>query len=736
MAKERADKEITELQDSVTSADGQSAADDQAKQPASEMKAGQVVVTDEQPADDHPDDSKQDNELPGQTPLPANGSPEPADVVDADAPAEEADKAGSPDPAQDSTEVELPSEDPQEEVADSADEALQPEEKEEINDDSRQDDTAASSDAEKIADLEAAHQIDDHHDEWEGVDFDNYSKEELVEAVRKLAKEEDPLEAFKVFKRLEPVFEKIAREERQQALARFLAEGGEEDDFDYKPDELTQRYTANARLIRDRRAQKLREQEQARKENLQKAEQLLEELRQFVDSEESSSSFNRFKEFQQRWKEIGDVPPQHSRTLWASYNALIHRFYDQRSIYFELKELDRKKNYEAKLALCEKAEALAQVKDIREAVKQLNELHYEYKHIGPVPRELQEELWQRFKAASDKVYERRKQFVQQLKSELQANLEKKQALVARVEEYANFTSDRIKDWNSKTKELLEIQKEWEAIGGLPKDKAKEINKAFWKGFKKFFSNKHKFFKGLEAEREANLEKKQALVEQARELKDSEDWDATAEKLKALQVEWRAIGPVPEKMSKKIYEEFKEACDYFFERRRANVKSSRESYKANYKRKKEIIATIKELVAAADDNLEQFKSLMEEFLQTGFVPRKYIQEVKQGFQEAVAAYLEAVTTLNDREKAELLLKAEFSSLDGSEHSERELYQKEQFLRRQINKLEDNIALWQNNMEYFARSSSADKLRAEFEQKIGKANSQLEGLKRQLKLIRSL
>ncbi len=724
MAKERADKEITEWQDSVTSADGQSAADEQDKQPLSEEQA----EGDTGPLAGQPQGQEQGEPTEPVT-ASSNGSPDTADEANAAAePAAEAENR-QVEVAEEDTAAREPAANCQPEAVDANSEAPAPDEENSTP-------AAASSDAEKIAELEAAHQIDDHHDEWQDSDFESYSKEELVEAVRKLAREEDPLAAYKVFKRLEPVFEKIAREERQQALARFLAEGGEEDDFDYKPDELTQRYTANARLIRDRRAQKLREQEQARKENLHKAEQLLEELRQFVDSEESSSSFNRFKEFQQRWKEIGDVPPQHSRTLWASYNALIHRFYDQRSIYFELKELDRKKNYEAKLALCEKAEALEQVKDIREAVKKLNELHYEYKHIGPVPREVQEELWQRFKAASDKVYERRKQFVQQLKSELQANLEKKQALVARVEEYAAFESDRIKEWNAKTKELLAIQKEWEAIGGLPKDKAKEINKAFWKGFKKFFSNKHKFFKGLEAEREANLEKKQALVAQAQELKESEDWDATAEKLKALQVEWRAIGPVPEKVSRKIYEEFKQACDYFFDRRRANLKSSQESYKANYKRKKEIIATINELASAADDNLEQFNALMEEFLQTGFVPRKHISEIKSGFQEAVSAYLEGVTTLNDREKAEIILKAEFSSLAGGEHSERDLYQKEQFLRRQINKLEDNIALWQNNMEYFARSSSADQLRKEFEQKIGKATSELEGLKRQLRLIRSL
>ena len=573
-------------------------------------------------------------------------------------------------------------------------------------------------------------------EEYENLDFSTMSKEELIEVVKMLGKDDNPFKADKILRQITPFFNKIREEDRKVALDKFIEDGGDPEDFQYQPDELSLRFDANYKLIKDKKSKKHKEQDKERANNLKLAEDVLEELREFVDSEESSGSFNQFKNIQQKWKDIGDVPPQNSRTLWANYNALVHRFYDQRSIYFELKELDRKKNYESKIKLCEKAEELENVKNLREAIKGLNDLHHEFKHIGPVPQDVQEELWQRFKAASDKVYKRRKVFVQELKTELNENLDKKIELIEKVKSFVDFNSDRIKDWNDKTKELLAIQKEWEAIGGLPKDKAKKINKDFWSSFKKFFSNKHQFFKKLEADRDTNLEKKEALLQKALELKESEDWDKTANELKKLQQQWREIGPVPEKKRKKVYQDFKEACDHFFERRRAGFKNAQEVYKENLVKKKEIIEKIKKLSEKADDKLEEFNKLRTEFLEIGYVPKKNIQSIKNEFQQIVEEFLNKLTVINEKQKAEISLEAEFTDLAGSEHSEQELYHKEQAVRRQINKLEDDIALWQNNLEFFAHSKSTDKLRKEVNTKIDKAKIQLNGLKRQLKMLRSL
>lgn len=573
-------------------------------------------------------------------------------------------------------------------------------------------------------------------DDIKDVDFNTYSREELVEVIKKLGKEEDPFKADNILQKIAPVFNKLRDEARQNALKKFIDEGGVEDDFHYKPDELSLRFDANYKLIKDKKSKKFKEQDKERSKNLLLAEEILAELREFVDSKESSGSFNQFKSIQQKWKDLGDVPSQNSRTLWASYNALIHLFYDQRSIYFELKELDRKKNYEAKLQLCEKAEALDKVSNIREAIKTLNDLHHEFKHMGPVPEEVQEDLWQRFKAASDKVYEKRKVFVQELKAELQENLVKKEALAEEIQKFASFNSDRIKEWNNKTKDLINLQKAWEAIGGLPKDKAKQINKIFWLSFKKFFSNKHQFFKQLEADRTVNLEKKQKLVDQANTLKDSEEWEKTANELKKIQSQWREIGPVPEKMRKKLYEEFKGACDQFFENKRAGQKSNQEQFKENLKAKQEVIKQIISLKNDADNNVEKFNTLRKQFLEIGYVPKKNIGTVKQEFQAAIEDFLGSVNSLNIKEKEAIMLEAEFSGLAGSEHSEKELYHKEQAVRRHINKLEDDIALWQNNLEFFANTKSTDKLRKDVNKKIDEASNQVEGLRRQLKMLRSM
>ena len=234
------------------------------------------------------------------------------------------------------------------------------------------------------------HEDDDHHETYEEEDFSKYTKEHLVDVVKLLGKDDNPIRADKVLYRISPFFNKIKETARAEAAKQFEADGGDPAEFSYKPDELVLRFDANYRLIKDKKAQFLKGKEREKQSNLGLAEEVLDKLRQFVDSEESSASFDSFKVIQNEWKAIGDVPGQHSRSLWANYNALIHRFYDQRSIYFELKELDRKKNYDTKVKLCERAEALEGEPIIRDAIKELNDLHYDYKHMGPVPRKLQE----------------------------------------------------------------------------------------------------------------------------------------------------------------------------------------------------------------------------------------------------------------------------------------------------------------------------------------------------------
>lgn len=577
---------------------------------------------------------------------------------------------------------------------------------------------------------------DDHEDEDQQVDYSNYSKKQLVEVLAALTKEDNINKIERVLKEVKPHYDELRNAEREKALEKFIAEGGDEADFAYKPDELDVKFDADYGLLKERRSKHFASIEKQKDDNLAAKNQLLEQLRKLVDDEETTASLDELKKIQSDWKKIGQVPAGQVKTLWANYNALLDRFYDNRSIYFELKELDRKKNLEAKLELCERAEKLQEETNLKNAIKELNELHEEFRHIGPVPQEDQEALWQRFKAASDALYDRRREFIDKLKGELHENMIAKKALGDEVQTFLTFDSDRINEWNEKTKEILELQKKWEAIGGLPKDKAKAINKHFWGGFKGFFANKNAFFKKLEGQREENLKKKEALVQQAEELKDSQDWDKTAESLKKLQAEWRTIGPVPEKFRNSIFAQFKKACDHFFEQKRAKNKEANKEFEENLAKKKAICEAIEKLAEEKSSDVDKLEVLFDEYQGIGFVPRSAIKSIQNRFNEAVNKFLEGAEELGEEQKHNIKLTIKFSKLKNSPNANRKLHQKEGEIRKHISNLENDIVLWKNNLEFFANSKTADKLKEDFDIKIKKAKEELEELREQLHVIRNI
>lgn len=571
--------------------------------------------------------------------------------------------------------------------------------------------------------------------EEEEIDYSTYTRDQLADVVDELSKQDNFKRSDRILSQVLPLFKSMARARRQEALDKFIEEGGTQDDFEYRHDEVFNRFDASVRLIRDRRSAFYKEREIRRESNHQKKLEILDKLRELIDGENASTNISPIKALQEEWRSIGAVPPQHNRTLWANYNALLDRFYHNRQILFELKDLDRKKNQIKKTELCEKAEALDNLENIKDAIIQLNELHEEYKKVGAVPRDVQEELWQRFKAASDAIYKKRKAYLEDLKGELQENLDKKKVLAKELEPFLTFDSDRINDWNAKTKEILAIQKKWDAIGGLPREHAKEINKTFWSSFKGFFSNKNAFFKKLEGVRQENLDKKEELVARANAIKDSEDWDKTAEQLKALQREWKKIGPVPEKFRNSIYARFKEACDAFFNSRRASHDKTEAQFVENQKHKEDLIKEVKERAKAGDGSPDDLEDIMTRWNAIGFVPRGAIKHVENGFNEAVDAFVDSLD-ISDEEKEALAMKAELNSLKKGPNSDRRLNKKEAVLRKQIQEEEDNIALWKNNLAFFANSKTADKLKAEFDEKIAKAEEDVRQLKKQLRMVRSM
>lgn len=570
---------------------------------------------------------------------------------------------------------------------------------------------------------------EDETTEIEEVDYEGLNKEELLDALKTLRRESDISKASKGIREIRKAYDAIFNEERNEALARFLADDGKKDDFEYRLDAVSkdfeELYKAYSKEIR----RYFQEKESQQEGNLHQKKKLLDELREIVDGEENEQSFPKVRDLQTKWKETGSVPHREARELHANYGALLDRFYNNRSIFFELKELDRKKNFDAKDKLILEAGELMNFEPVSAALKRLNELHEEYRNIGPVPRNVQEEQWQRFKKVSDALYEKRAAVAEEFKAELEKNFEAKSVLVEKVEALKDFSSDRITEWREKTDELKKLQDEWKSIGPLPKDRNKGLTRSFWNAGKEFFTNKSEFFKVIDSERDANMAKKVALCEEVEAMKESEDFRETTEKIKKLQERWKDVGPVSRKESDKIYARFRAACDHFFNRRRDDFKETEKEYKDNYKRKKEICDKID---ALEGKDLEQFKQLLSEFDAAGFVPRDKKKTVSDRFTEATNGFFEK-SDLEGDEVVKLKLDVELGTLKGHPNAETIIHKKKSRIRGQINEIENDAATISRNMEFFARSSSANQIKADAEKSIADLQSKVSELKAQLKLL---
>jgi hypothetical protein len=568
-----------------------------------------------------------------------------------------------------------------------------------------------------------------------GADYSLFSKKDFVDLAHTLSQDNNFRKVDSVLRDIKPLFDEIREKEKSKAIERYIKDNGAVEGFEFKGDEWDRAFDATLKAIRDKRNTFYKSLEEQKSGNLRKRLETLEKLRSLVDADDSEHSFHHFKQLQQEWKSIGPVAVGHVKTLWANYSALVDRFYDHRSIYFELKELDRKKNLEAKAELCEKAERLLTVGSMKDAIRELNELHHEFKHVGPVPKDDKEIVWQRFKAASDALYTRRDAYVSELQIELTKNLEEKLKLAEELAAFAAFQSDRIKEWNGKTQEILDVQKKWEAIGAVPRARAKELNKKFWSSFKAFFNGKNSFFKKLDEERDKNLRLKNEIIKKAFALQDSSDWDKTANELKELQQQWKAVGPVPEKFREKIFQEFRQACDHFFEQRRGQFEKADREQEENLREKEIICTELERLTTEKVGSLNQLTELQNKFNSLGFVPKRAISGIKSRFNGAVDKFVASLEiTSDERDKA--LLEVQLGNLKNDPDADRKLYQKEQTIRKRITKVENDIAVLRNNLEFFGRSKNAEKFKEEFNIKIVEASEHLVQLKNQLKMLRTV
>ncbi len=514
-------------------------------------------------------------------------------------------------------------------------------------------------------------------------------------------------------------------------------------EFSFQPPASQAELNKALQEFREGRARDAKAEDQSRTQNLARKQELLVQLRQLVDSAETKDSSQKLKQLQADWKATGPVPQTDSQETWNTYHGLLDRYYANQGRFYELKELDRRRNQEAKEALVARAEALKDAPGINKALDELKKLHEDWKHIGPVPGEQREPLWQRFLAASEAIHLRRKEFVDVRSAQEKENLAVKQALLARVLPFAEFSTERVNEWRSRTDELQEIKKEWEATGPVPRAQADQLNKQYWNAYKAFFNRKNDFFKSLDSEKNTNLQAKYALIEQAEAAQQNPDFEEARAVIIRVQKEWKDIGRVPEKQADKIWKRFRAACDGVFDRPKHETRQREERQSAASAEQVTRLDNVAQQVAALSPanpgTLEGFRAIAAEWQQldaTGDQPGAGTSDRgEEQFLTLMGKYLDQTAGITPAEKEDLLFQLEIARLKARPQAQQAFTRKETGLRREIQELENDVATLQTNLDFFARSKNADQLRQEYQGRMSEARTRIEKLKKQLKQLRS-
>ena len=475
------------------------------------------------------------------------------------------------------------------------------------------------------------------------------TKAEVLERVKEIAHGDETPSKDEV-DHLKTIFYKLHKADREAQLKEYIDNGGDPNQYVVHPDPDEETFKAEMILIREKRSKAFQELEKEKEENLQKKLAIIERIKGMATSpEEANKSFQEFKKLQQEWKEIKAVPNERANELWRNYQHNVEQFYDLLKLNSEAREYDFKKNLELKTRLCEAAERLADEPDVISAFHQLQELHQQYRETGPVSKDLREEVWTRFKAASTVVNKRHQQHFEELRSKEEDNLAKKTELCEKVETIAKEENKGAADWERHTREIIALQSEWKTIGFAPQKMNVKIFERFRAACDDFFGRKTQFFRDMKSQFAANADKKRELVEQAKALQDSTDWKQTSDKLIALQKEWKTIGMVPKKLGDQLWNEFLGACNKFFEARNAANAGTRNEERDNLAKKRDVIARLKALAeAGGDDMQEQVHELVSEYNAIGHVPYRDKDKVYKEFHEVLdVLYKEHNISVNRR-----------------------------------------------------------------------------------------
>ena len=558
------------------------------------------------------------------------------------------------------------------------------------------------------------------------------SKEEVLARLKELASSEETPDKEEV-DHLKTVFYKMHVAERDEKQRQYLEAGGDPEKYQVLPDDDEKEFKVAMGVIREKRAALFMQQEAEKQENLKRKQEIIEKIKAMATSpDEANKSFQDFKALQQEWKEIKAVPAEKANELWRNYQLYVEQFYDLLNLNREAREYDFKKNLEIKTKLCEAAEKLADESDVISAFHQLQELHQQYREAGPVAKELREEIWARFKAASTVINKKHQQHFEGLREKEEENLRRKTELCEKVETIAKEENKSASDWEKRTKEIIEIQTEWKTIGFAPQKMNVKIFERFRAACDDFFSRKAEFFKQMKERMAENAKKKKALVEKAQALADSTEWKSTSDKLIALQKEWKTIGTAPKKVGDQLWNDFLSACNRFFEARNAANAGVRNEEHANLSKKREIIEKLKAVAEEkADDLQEKVQQLVEEYNAVGHVPFKDKDKLYKEYHEIVDKLFSDLHISNAKRRLDNF-KSNLKNV--AKRGEEALDNERARLMRRYEQLKQEVQTYENNLGFLnASSKKGNSLIDEMNRKVQKLKDEAKLVREKIKAI---
>ena len=558
------------------------------------------------------------------------------------------------------------------------------------------------------------------------------SKEEVLARLKELASSEETPDKEEV-DHLKTVFYKMHVAERDEKQRQYLEAGGDPEKYQVLPDDDEKEFKVAMGVIREKRAALFMQQEAEKQENLKRKQEIIEKIKAMATSpDEANKSFQDFKALQQEWKEIKAVPAEKANELWRNYQLYVEQFYDLLNLNREAREYDFKKNLEIKTKLCEAAEKLADESDVISAFHQLQELHQQYREAGPVAKELREEIWARFKAASTVINKKHQQHFEGLREKEEENLRRKTELCEKVETIAKEENKSASDWEKRTKEIIEIQTEWKTIGFAPQKMNVKIFERFRAACDDFFSRKAEFFKQMKERMAENAKKKKALVEKAQALADSTEWKSTSDKLIALQKEWKTIGTAPKKVGDQLWNDFLSACNRFFEARNAANAGVRNEEHANLSKKREIIEKLKAVAEEkAEDLQEKVQQLVEEYSTIGHVPFKDKDKLYKEYHEIVDKLFSDLHISNAKRRLDNF-KSNLKNV--AKRGEEALDNERARLMRRYEQLKQEVQTYENNLGFLnASSKKGNSLIDEMNRKVQKLKDEAKLVREKIKAI---